>query len=222
MTPTWIWISAVGAVSCGLAYYVWILLPASQDDRLEGAVRAFGRAVELRFPNHAGLTETVAKLCRRVGVRMGFGSQRLRHLERVARLRDIGLSAIPYRLVNRRQWSDWTLSETATYDCHPEVGGAILETIPSLSAYAEGVRAHHAPFASPENESDFRAPVLEARIVKVCAEYVWYSRHLGAPAALKHIHEGMGTLYDPQVAHELLKVVRSNSQGELAVTSSLV
>lgn len=222
MIPVVFWIAGIGALSCGLAYYVWILLPASEEERLEGAVRAFGRAVELRFPNHAGLTETVARLCRKIGVRLGFSAPRLRHLEMVSRLRDIGLSSIPYRLVNRRQWSDWTLSETATYDCHPEVGGAILETIPSLSAYAEGVRAHHSPFAPADDAGDYRAPVIEARIVKACAEYVWFSRHLGKPAAIKHIREGIGTLYDPQIAHELLSLARSNSNDEMAVTSSLV
>lgn len=221
IAPEAIWVAVVGAISAGLAHYLWFILPANGEAKLEGAVRAFGRAVELRFPNHAGLTEVVTKLSRRVGARIGLRPARLRKVEMTARLRDIGLCAIPYRLVNRRQWSDWTLSETATYDCHPEVGGAILETIPALSEYAEGVRAHHLPFA-PDDQADRRSPVLEARIVKACAEYVWYSRHLGKDAALAHVHEGIGTLYDPMIAHELLRIVRAKSEDEKAVTSTLL
>lgn len=215
-----LWLAVIGAMSIGLAYYLFVLLPASEEQRLEGAVRAFGRAVELRFPNHAGLTDVVARLARRVALRLGLRPSRIRQVEMTARLRDIGLCAIPYRLVNRRPWGDWTLSETATYDCHPEVGGAILETIPRLHEYAEGVRAHHAPFAPDEGTPDRRSPRLEARIVKACAEYVWYCRHLGQAAALNHLRQGIGTLYDPLVAHELLRIARETGSVEKAVTSS--
>jgi len=215
-----VWLSVLGAMSVGLAYYLFVLLPASEEQRLEGAVRAFGRAVELRFPNHAGLTEVVARLARRVASRLGLRAARIRQVEMTARLRDIGLCAIPYRLVNRRPWGDWTLSETATYDCHPEVGGAILETIPLLNEYAEGVRQHHAPFAPDLDVPDRRSPRLEARIVKVCAEFVWYSRHLGEATALSHLRSGIGTLYDPLVAHEMLRIAREAGPFEKAVTSS--
>lgn len=201
------WVAVLSALTCGLAYYRIAVVPEGLRSDLDGAVRAFGRAVELRFPSHAGLTEVVAKLVRRVGTRMGFGPRRLRHLETAARLRDIGLCAIPYHLVNRRKWDEWSLADTETYDCHADVGGAILETIPTLSKYADAVRHHHAAFA-PANSSSWNSPpCLEARIVKACAEYVWYARHRGPMEAARHIEEGKGTLYDPNVARELLRIV---------------
>lgn len=220
--PLEVWVAGMGAVACGLAYHLFVLMPSQEDRRLEGAVRAFGRAVELRFPNHAGLTDVVSKLARRVASRLGMRPARVRRVEMAARLRDLGLCAIPYRLVNRRPWNDWTLGETATYDCHPEVGGAILETIPSLAEYAEAVRRHHAPFVPPEDAADRRSPPVEARIVKACAEYVWYSRHLGHDAALKHIRSGIGTLYDPLVAHELLRIVRREDDAAFALAATAV
>jgi response regulator RpfG family c-di-GMP phosphodiesterase len=206
--PVVFWLSLLGAFSAGLAYYRFVVFPAHLDSRLEGAIRAFGRAVELRFPNHAGLTEMVVRLARRVGTRIGLGPKRLRELEQAARLRDIGLCAIPYRLVNRRQWNEWSPSEAATYDCHAEVGGAILETIPSLSRHSETVRCHHAPFVPPGSAPFSRVPPVEARILKACAEFVWHSRYLGHEAAIHHLEQGAGTLYDPHIAREVLRLAR--------------
>lgn len=203
------WIALMGAFSAGLLYYRYVMLPLTTDARLEGAVRAFGRAVELRFPNHSGLTEVVARIARRVGLRLGLGPKRIRDLDLAVRLRDIGLCAIPYRLVNRRQWNEWTLSETATYDCHAEVGGAILETIPALSGHSDTVRSHHAPFVMAEGTQAGRLPTFDARIVKACAEFVWFSRHMGTEAAIHQLEQGAGTLYDPRVAREVLRLARA-------------
>lgn len=201
------WIALIGAFSVGLLYYRFVMLPWATDARLQGAVRAFGRAVELRFPNHSGLTEVVARLARRVALRLGYGPRKVRDLDMSVRLRDIGLCAIPYRLVNRRPWPEWTLSETATYDCHAEVGGAILETIPAISSHADTVRSHHAPFVMPE--SGGRLPTFDARIVKACAEFVWFARHKGIDEAIDQLEQGAGTVYDPRVAREVLRLART-------------
>jgi len=213
--PTVFWLALLGAVSAGLAYFRFVVLPSQNEQRLKSSVRAFGRAVELRFPNHAGLTEVVCRMALRVGKRLGFAPRRIQALEMAIRLRDIGLCAIPYRLVNRRSWTEWTLSESSTYDCHAEVGGAILETIPELSKYAPTVRNHHASYASETDHADRRLPSLEARIVKGCAEFVWYSRHLGHDTAVSLIEQGTGTLYDPLVAREILRLARASEAPKL-------
>jgi len=209
LSPELVWFSLLGAFCFGLAYYRFVLLPASRDAQFEGSINAFSRAVELRFPNHAGLTDVVAQLARRVGKAMGFGPTRLQKLERSVRLRDVGLCAIPYQLVNRRSWEDWTLSEMATYECHADVGAAILETIPTLAEHAPTVRDHHAPFRSPASPSDMRAPSLEARIAKATVEFVWYWRHRGYDAAIRQLTEGSGTVFDPQVVPHVLSLAQS-------------
>lgn len=200
------WMATVGAVAVGLLYYRFFVMPVHAEAKMDDAVRAFGRAVELRFPNHAGLTEVVAKLARRVGRALGLGPRRLHDLDRAVRLRDIGLCAIPYRLVNRRSWDEWTMSEMATYECHAEVGGAILESIPALAEHAQTVRMHHANFRLHRDESDLRSPGLEARIAKGCVEYVWYARHRGIDEAIDHLRRGAGTLFDPAVSHEVIRI----------------
>ncbi len=201
MDSTLFWVAICGALTFGLAYYRWVVQPSQREERLEGAVRAFGAAIELRFPSHAGLTEAVAAMANRVALRLGLGPRRRRRLDRAVRLRDIGLCAIPYRLVNGKNWEEWTLSETATYDCHPQVGGAILETVPSLHDLADTVRLHHAPYA----QGAPNPPIpLEARIVKGCAEFVWYRRHRGWEAASEHLRMGSGGLYDPDVVRAIL------------------
>jgi hypothetical protein len=213
ITPEAFWMAVLGAVAVGLLYHRLIVLPQQAEAKMDDAVRAFGRAVELRFPNHAGLTEVVARLARRVGKALGLGPRRLHGLERSIRLRDIGLCAIPYRLVNRRAWEEWTMSEMATYECHAEVGGAILESIPALAEHAQTVRMHHANFRLHRDEADLRSPGLEARIAKGCVEYVWYARHRGVDDSLDHVRRGAGTLFDPAVSHEIMRIAGGDLAG---------
>lgn len=197
--PSVFWTAALGAGIVGLAYYRWSIQPSMRRKRLEEAVGAFGTAIELRCPSHAGLTEPVTQLAAAVGASMKLGPRRIHRLRNASRLRDIGLCAVPYGLVNGRDWTDWTLAEAATYDCHADVGGAILETIPSLRDLASVVRQHHTPFDRTDE-----TPELEARIIKACDEYVWQRRHLGAAAARRHLELGSGTQYDPAVVAAIL------------------
>jgi response regulator RpfG family c-di-GMP phosphodiesterase len=204
MDPFVACLAVLAAVTAGLAYYRFVVMPAEFESKMQESARAFGRAVELRFPNHCGLTDLVNRHARRLAKKLGFGPKRTIQLEMATRLRDIGLCAIPYNLVNKRPWLEWSASETHTYDCHAEVGGAILETIPALRPYAPMVREHHAPFAPVLGEPDRRLPKIEARIIKVCAEYVWHSRHRGEKTAREHLEQGKGSKYDPQLVDLLL------------------
>jgi hypothetical protein len=205
LEPAAVFLAVLGALSAGLAYQLVSVIPAQARRRMLGAVRAFGRAIELRFPNHAGLNDLVARLARRSGHRLGLGPRRLADLEMSVRLRDIGLCAIPYGLVNGRTWGEWTLSETSTYDCHAEIGGAMLESVQTLARFAPVVRCHHTNFAVIEEAQLGPGARFDACLVKACAEYVWHARHRGAESARRHLRDGAGTLYEPRIAAQVLR-----------------
>lgn len=205
------------AATAWLLYYVRWYLPAQLDERFRESLKAFSTAIELRFPTHAGLSNRVLGLSAGVGQAMGLRQSQLRDLQMAATLRDIGLCAIPYNLVNGRTEEEWSEAERMTYDRHPEVSGAMLEMVSSLKHLSTIVRLHHANFisdpADPTMPSGKRLPV-EARVLKVVTQYVWLERTQGDLLARENIREGIGVVYCPLSAEALLSVLTSARVGQ--------
>jgi response regulator RpfG family c-di-GMP phosphodiesterase len=199
------------AATLWLFYYVKVFLPSQFEERMRESLRAFGMAVELRFPCHDGLSTRVIALSQAIGKRLHLSRAQLRDLEMAGRLRDIGLCALPYNLVNSKDVLDWTPAEMATYDRHSEVSGAMLELIPSLRHLADIVRYHHLRYAGPGEMGVPRGEEIpvEARILKAVTEYVWDERFFGAAAAHRNLVKGRATVYCPQTVDMLLSVLTS-------------
>ncbi|HVT12373.1 MAG TPA: HD domain-containing phosphohydrolase [Fimbriimonadaceae bacterium] len=199
---------AAAAATLWLVLYVNVILPRQVEERFFDSMRAFSRAVELRFPGQAHLAEDVEKLAIPLGRRLGFPKDRIHRLRTAARLQDIGLCALPYALINRRPSTQWTDAERATYDRHPEISGAMLDLVPSLRDLTDIVRCHHARFDGSEGCPAGEDIPVEARVLKVCVDYAWTSRHMGEVLARDRIFEGQGTEYCPQVVDALRMVIR--------------
>lgn len=198
--------------SLWLVYYVRFLLPRKLDERFRESMRAFGTAIELRFPSQKGMTDQVLMLSDKVARRLGLSEKERHKLEMAAMLRDIGLCAIPYGMMNGKPEQEWTEAERMTYDRHSEVSGAMLEMVPSLRNLASTVRFHHTDFrsgacgdGSPQGEE---IPV-EARVLKVVSEYVWLAKTRGDLLAKETLLDGSGTAYDPRVVDAILDVLTS-------------
>lgn len=204
-----------GGASLWLIYYTQVYLPRAMDERFRESLKAFSTAVELRFPSHSGLSHRVVSLSRGVALQLNLRPAQLKDLEMSAYLRDIGLCAIPYELVNGKPEEDWTEAERMTYDRHAEVSGSMLEATPSLRRLAPIVRWHHSPFAST-NLIDPTQPVgsqipIESRILKVVSEYVWLERTQGDLLARETIRSQTDVEYCPLAANALLAVLTSTS-----------
>ncbi len=208
---TWAVLVCVGAATFALLVYLRAYLPHQMDEKYRDSLKAFSTAVELRFPSHEGLTQRVISLSVALGKQMQFGRKRLNDLENAALLRDIGLCAIPYKLVNSKSFLDWDEADRLTYMRHPEVSGAMLELIPSLRRLAAIVRNHHAAFDGsggpfyPRGES---LP-LESRILAVVCEYVWQERRMGDLMARETVRIGRGSRFDPGVVDSFLGMLTS-------------
>lgn len=207
---TVIGLSIVSTVA--IIYYSLVLLPQRIDHRVHQSIRAFGAAIELRFPKHRGLTDRVASLCALTGRAMHLSPSTMRKLLMAAQLRDIGLCAIPYSLVNKKSSFEWTEAEWDTYFRHTEVSGAMLELVPSLRELAPIVRFHHTDYEGglgglfPARED---IPI-ESRVLKAVCDYVWMTRNQGSLLARDSIKRESGKRYDPKVVEALLQVLTSN------------
>jgi len=206
----------VSAATAAMVLYVWLYLPEQTELKYLDSLQAFGTAIQLRFPSHQGLTDRVVSLSLDLGRAMGLHHGRLRDLEMAALLRDIGLCAIPYGLVNSKPYSSWDESDYLTYMRHPEVGGAMLELIPSLRHLALIVRCHHAAFDGSDGPFFPRGSgiPIEARILCVAAEYVWQERLVGELLAREWIREGRKKRLDPAVVDHLILMLTSQSVDE--------
>ena len=197
--------------TAALVFYVRIVLPRQVIERFQNSMAGLGTAVELRFPSHHGLTVRVVRLSAALGEAVGLSPRQRRDLETAAQLRDIGLCAVPYRLLNANAPSEWTEADHATYWRHPEVSAAMLEMIPSLCHVAGIVRAHHAPFEGAESGLSTRGEEIpiEARILCIITEYVWLERSMGHLLAVDKLRELSGTRFDPRLVQDFIEVLTS-------------
>jgi len=207
---------AAGIAAGWLALYVTLILPRRVSQQLQATVRVFGTAIELRIPHQQGLTEKVSVNCRRIGERLGLNRSTLERMEMAVRLRDIGLVAIPYKLLNSKAPQHWTPSEQSICDRHPEVSGAMLELVPSLRHLAPIVRWHHGDFSPIGNAF---APAgnqlpIESRIINVCSAYFWLERHHGSTHARDVVLKSSGKAFDPAVVDAFLNVITSSRDAE--------
>jgi response regulator RpfG family c-di-GMP phosphodiesterase len=199
------------ATTLGLIFYVQWYLPRQLEQRFLESMKAFSKAIELRFPKNTGKTEEVIALATQLGRGFGMTRRELHELVVAAYLRDIGCCAIPYRPFNAKERSDWTEHELKVFEKHPEVSGAMLELVPSLKHIAHTVRWHHARFDG--NDSIGSPPghllPLNARILRVASDFVWLESEVGGGVAAKTVETGAGTDYCPEVVEVLQQVLTS-------------
>ncbi len=203
-------LGCMAAATLALWFYGHYYLPRLLHWRFDESLKAFSAAIECRFPSLHGLTRRVVSLSGAVGRHMGLTPDELRDLRMAARLRDVGLCAVPFRL-NHADGRSWSLAEEEAHSRHPEVSGAMLELVPSLRHLARMVRCHHTPYngaAGPFFPSFDDIPI-QSRILAVVDSYAWSDRHEGDVIARTRLEEGRGTLYDPRVVDALHCVIRS-------------
>lgn len=194
-----------------LANYLWRILPGRRHEHTVDSLRVFGTAIELRCPGQTGLTDRVVSLSMAVGRAMELSQQELNRLEVAARLRDIGICAIPWQLMNGKTPMEWSEAEAATYRKHPEIGGAMMELVPSLRNLAQIVRCHQTAFDGSDGPT-FPQGVdlpLESRILAVTCAYVTCERFQGHLLAWTQLEDQSGTKFDPAVVQAILGVLPS-------------
>jgi response regulator RpfG family c-di-GMP phosphodiesterase len=202
---------SAAAATIGLVFYVQWFLPRQLEQRFIESMRAFSKAIELRFPNSTGRTDEIMGVAKSIGKRFGYTRAELHGLELSVYLRDIGCCSIPYHPFNDKPRSAWTEYESRIFERHPEVSGAMLELVPSVRHIAGTVRWHHARF---DGRNVPGAPIgldlpLNARILKIASDYVWLCNELGTGSAARVIQAGAGAEYCPEVVVEFVQMLTS-------------
>ncbi|MHC4716706.1 MAG: HD-GYP domain-containing protein [Planctomycetota bacterium] len=134
-------------------------------------LRRIVEAFEAREPYCRGRSKRIAWLARRMAERMGLDRTRCRLLAMAAQVLDIGLLAVPDRILNKPERLGG--EEFRTVKRHPETSYRILEPLTFLADVLPAVRYHHERMNGsgyPFGKADEDLPV-EARILAVAEAY---------------------------------------------------
>lgn len=217
---TWLgWAVIVAALgsTIWLIFYVGNYLPQKLDERFRDSLRAFRTAIELRFPEHKGVSKRTIELSRLTGHRLGLPRETVRDLMTAALVKDLGLCAIPHRLLNGHSPHQWTDSERETFEKYPEVSVSMLMSSPSLKRLAPIVRQLQIDFNkenAPETDR-FKEIRVESRVLRVTSDYAWFEKLHGQVKAREAIVHGIGSYYDPVVVRAFLPVLTSARDVEI-------
>jgi HD-GYP domain-containing protein (c-di-GMP phosphodiesterase class II) len=156
----------------------------------------------------------VVDLALAVGRRLGLDSAALADLEHAALLHDIGKIGVPDAILGKPGTLDAT--EWVEMRRHPQIGEAIVASMPALSHLAPVIRAEHERWDGggyPDGLVGRQIP-LAARIVFACDAYHAmisdrpYRAALPREEAIAEIERNAGTQFDPDAAAATIAVAR--------------
>ncbi|MCS7209758.1 MAG: hypothetical protein NZ874_09330 [Fimbriimonadales bacterium] len=183
-----------------LAYYAFIVLPARLHRwRCEG-LRAFARLIELRTHGRYGKSEPMAEIASAVAQRLGIPLTERRRMELALYLRDIGMVAIPYAILNKT--TPLTEAERALLQRHPEISASITEQIPGLWHVAPIVRLHHVVY------HEYPDAPLSAHLLSALDDWLRIAESADADTATSVLKQGAGARYHPLVVQAILSELR--------------
>jgi putative nucleotidyltransferase with HDIG domain len=183
-------------------------------DELEGAflttLGVLADAVELQDAYTADHANEVADLAVAVGKRMGIGGAELDRLRYGALLHDVGKIGVPGELL--RKAGPLSAEERAKMDTHTAIGARMLERIPFLAPVAPLVRSAHERVDGGGYPDGLRGDEIPrgAMIIATCDAYHAmtsdrsYRQAMPKQAAIRELHAGTGTQFDPTVVAALV------------------
>ena len=203
MQGAW-WALGIAVASiAALAYYAFVVLPARIHRwRCEG-LRAFARLIELRTQGRYGKAEPLAELASAVALRLGIPLHERRQMELAVYLRDIGMVAIPYHILNKP--TPLTPAERDLMARHAEIGASITEQIPGLWHVAPIVRLHHVVYREQPD-----AP-LAAHLLSALEDWIRVAESADADTASSVLKQGAGARYHPLAVQAILSEARLRS-----------
>lgn len=166
-----------------------------------------------KSPREEAHSTRVAYLCQRMGHYLGMNDDKIKELETVGRLHDIGKIAISNTILektgklNEEEWREM--------ERHPEIGYRILRTINEIAQIANYVLAHHERYDGkgyPQGLSGDAIPLV-SRIISIADAYDAmtcdrpYRNGLSEEQAAAQIIKCAGTQFDPDLARLFVEKV---------------
>lgn len=178
------------------------------------AVMSIAKTLEAKDSYTRGHSDRVAKYSVAMARELGWEEEKIKNLNYMAQLHDIGKIGVPDGLLNK----PWPLSdeEFAVIKKHPVIGGEILKEVHAIPNLHLGALYHHERFDGkgyPECLAGEEIP-MEARIISVADTYDAmasnraYRPRLSEKEIMSELQAGRGTQLDPEILDVFLEMLK--------------
>lgn len=153
----------------------------------------------------------------RLGKSLGLTESKLKELELVGLLHDLGKIAVPDEILNKKE--PLRNDEVQLIRQHPEIGYRILNTSEELSKLSEYVLHHHEHWDGtgyPAKQSGETIPLL-SRIIAIADAYEAmtspqpYHPAMTEREAIAILEASSGKEFDPDLIEKFLEILKSNN-----------
>jgi putative nucleotidyltransferase with HDIG domain len=184
-------------------------------ENLDDSTRAMSIMIEKRDPYTAGHQARVAQLALAMATAMNLGENEIASVHTAALLHDVGKICVPVEILSKpAKLND---AEITLIQCHCEASFEILRTIRFPGPIATIAGQHHErwngsgyPAGLPGKEVLHEARIIAvADVVEAMTHHRPFRPAQGVAAALSHITEAAGVLYDPDVTAACVDTFRA-------------
>ena len=171
------------------------------------------QALYEKNPREEAHSSRVSDLCKQMGVHLGMTEEKIREIEKVGLLHDIGKVAISDTVLEKP--GSLTKEEFEEIKKHPEIGYRILGTINEMSQISEYVLAHHERCDGtgyPKGLKCDEIPLV-SKIIAIADAYDAmvsdrpYRKGLPEEIAIGEIIKNSGSQFDPELARIFVEKV---------------
>jgi len=182
------------------------------QNALTGTIKVIASTVEVRDPYTAGHQRRVATLAKAIATEMALTEHQIEGIFMAGVVHDLGKIYVPAEILakpSRLNEIEFNLIRT-----HSQVGYDLLKTIDFPWPIAQIVYQHHERLDGSGYPRGLQADqilteakiICVADVVEAMASHRPYRPARGVEAALKHIQEEGGTLYDPAAVNSCMKL----------------
>lgn len=169
-------------------------------------------------PREKEHSSRVSFICKEMGVQLGMSDDKIKELEIVGLLHDIGKIAISNSILEKNGSLD--NDEWKEIKRHPEIGYRILNTTNEMAQIAKYALNHHERYDGkgyPQGLKGEEVPLV-SRIISIADSYDAmvsdrpYRKGLAQEVAIEEIKKNAGTQFDPALAKIFVEEVANNLQ----------
>lgn len=180
------------------------------------------RTLYEKNPREEAHSSRVSSICQQIGIKLGMTDEKIKQLETVGLLHDIGKIAVSNRILEKQ--GALTDDEREEIQKHPEIGYRILSTTSEMAQIAEYALSHHERYDGkgyPQGLKGEEIPLV-SRIITIADSYDAmisdrpYRKGLDEAIAVGEIIKNAGIQFDPLLSKVFVEEVLEKDWIEIA------